>query len=423
MKFNRRNFLTITGGSLSSLFLSGLTPGLRTFARADELNSNNPDHFFVLVRIEGGADVILGLDPKVPKQGLTEEDVFIGYSPDKIFKSGNLLLGPACSPLYPFAKDLLVVNGIFMTEGDLGHDSKFLASGTLERNIPSYPFNLAQAFQGGDTFGVLTSGTSGDGNTNGIPQAQLSDLAQGRITENRGVYKTISDWSEIHDPEKVGISKLMSGVLKSGKIGPNFQQYFEKAQGNNSEYRALAAAFATGGAKQAEISLGFVSELDSHFDHLVRHLPAQTNVWNRVADLFSVFKKAEYKDGSLFDHTTFMVVTDMSRTPALNAQKGKDHNGATNSILMAGKGIAGEKTIGGSIIIPKRLSKTPMPLAVHRGAPFDFETGQVAQTMDRAREYLKPENIARTMAVLFDNPARMLVDKNAKPVPSMIKGS
>ena len=142
-------------------------------------------------------------------------------------------------------------------------------------------------------------------------------------------------------------------------------------------------------------------------------------IWTDVADLFSLFKKVPYKEGSLFDYTTFMVSCEFSRTPALNAAKGKDHNPMTNSILLAGKNIQGGKTVGKSRIIPKIKSKTGNP--EHYAWPFNFKEGKLAEGPENA-SFFYPENVVRSIGKVFKDPVGFTpVSEAVPPIPGIAK--
>lgn len=106
------------------------------------------------------------------------------------------------------------------------------------------------------------------------------------------------------------------------------------------------------------------------------------------------------------DYTTFMVVTEFSRTPYLNGAKGKDHNPDTNSVLIAGKGVVGGKTFGASKVIPAKKSLTGA--ALHIATAYDSRTGLPAEGPHGAK-FIFPENVIKTVADLFLKPKNLSV--------------
>jgi hypothetical protein len=69
-----------------------------------------------------------------------------------------------------------------------------------------------------------------------------------------------------------------------------------------------------------------------------------------------------------------LVTSEMSRTPALNMANGKDHNEQTTSFLLAGGGLRGGRTIGGSRLISRAQNQSV--LSAHLSRPFDFAAGR-----------------------------------------------
>jgi uncharacterized protein (DUF1501 family) len=164
----------------------------------------------------------------------------------------------------------------------------------------------------------------------------------------------------------------------------------------------MAAAFMTEVAFYAQAEIFF--NLDTHASHPGNHLKEQTKAWTKVDEIFSFFKTVPYGPGSLFDQTTFMVVSEFSRTPALNGANGKDHNPLTNSVLLAGRGIKGGRTVGASRLVT--AAQSPTGSSYHIAYPIDFATCQVQYQRTPAAQMIFPEHIAQTVATL------MGVDKN-----------
>ncbi len=86
----------------------------------------------------------------------------------------------------------------------------------------------------------------------------------------------------------------------------------------------------------------------------------------------------------ILDRTAVAVVSEMTRTPAINAALGKDHWGHTSAMLI-GPGFRGDAMIGGT---DDRLESLPV----------DYATGQV----DPAGAYHKYENFAAGILEAFD---------------------
>ncbi|MEQ1875719.1 MAG: DUF1501 domain-containing protein [Bdellovibrionia bacterium] len=408
MKINRRTFVAGTAGVISQV----LIPRYNLFAQAP---GQANDDFFVLIRVQGGMDVTLGLDPQV-HLGTDQTDIFIEYSADQIFVQDTLKLAPAASPLIPYAKNLATINGVFMSTSDLGHQegNRYSASGSARTTSMTLAQGLGFGL-GTGPYGVLVSGATET--TSATVVSRLDDVLNNRVSES-ATSAEVETFAERNDGKSAFTSAQKAFITASG-VGLSVQQALEqfRREGTLAERHAMAAAFATGAARQAEI---FISNfgLDSHQNHEGNHLGAQRQIWTSVADIFRTFTATPYKQGSLFDRTTFMVVGEFSRTPALNASRGKDHNNYTNSVLLAGRGINGAKSFGSSMVVGR--NKGPNGASLHMAAPVDFVTGLRAKTRAGA-DLVRPENIARTISELFGNPVGLDVLSKTKIIPGVIK--
>ena len=187
-------------------------------------------------------------------------------------------------------------------------------------------------------------------------------------------------------------------------------------------FASVASCFAGGLAMSAAIDIAKyidLNNLDSHINHEKYHMRSQTQAWDYVSQFFNIFKSVPYHQKSLFDFTTFLVVTEFSRTPFLNLLKGKDHNPYTNSILFAGKGVNGNQTIGKSIVWSKR--QTSKENSIHTGLPINFKTGEVIQALTPDCNMIAPENVARTLLEIFKSTQIPDVLRKFQPVPNVQK--
>lgn len=89
-------------------------------------------------------------------------------------------------------------------------------------------------------------------------------------------------------------------------------------------------------------------------------------------------------EAGIQDKTLVAVVSEMTRTPAINAAAGKDHWGHTSALLV-GPSVRGSTMLGAT---DDRLESLPV----------DFETGEVAQ----GGAYNKYENFSAGLLELFD---------------------
>lgn len=407
----RRDFLN----HMNQLMLLGFTggiPGLTLFptrVRAAEIQAPLPKRFFVQIRASGGWDVTLGLDPRVHANGSDQNDMFIEYSSEQILAGGGLRFAPACAPLLPYASDIAVINGVFMSDSNLDHPANldYITTGSVQGHAPDLSVEVAHATSVGP-FGVVFNQSLKRAHRTLMPTT----------LNNLNSLKDSVDVSQLQS--LLGAPSLLNSAQKDlVQNAPVRQRLIESLSGladeidnspladNTGSGRSagiLAAAFASRAAFQAKIDL-LGANLDTHSNHPDVHLRAQTQVWAAVANLFRVFKKVELKGpvgeslGSLFDHTTFMVASEFARTPALNAAKGKDHNPLTNSVLLAGAGVNGGRSIGSSVLVTRKESITGS--SRHAGSPIDYATGAVPKSKDEARhenfQFIFPENVASTV--------------------------
>jgi uncharacterized protein (DUF1501 family) len=191
---------------------------------------------------------------------------------------------------------------------------------------------------------------------------------------------------------------------------------------------SIALSFASGIANQAIWNFSDDGgdnpfSLDSHSQHERRHMANQQAVWEKVAETFKLFKSIEFNRSTLFDHTTFMVVTEFSRTPFLNGAKGKDHNPLTNSVLLAGKNIRGNTVLGGSHMIPRKIAASG--IAQHISSPISYTDGQIIRSSQAATKdvgLIYPENIARTIAKVFGDPPKFSsTPMSTRVLPGIVK--
>jgi hypothetical protein len=404
LKLHRRHFLKSAG--LLSLYGSGLIPTL-SLQQAFAMDSSSLPHFFVLIQVPNGWDVTLGLDPKDHSDGSDQRDIFIEYQPDQILKSGGISLAPSAQALLPHAQDLLIINGIEMRR-DAGHETNrdIMSSGYGDGITALFPIELA-ATLGDGPLGVLIDQEISLGQRNTMVTAFSGiDISGSGIGDAMELFR-VDSGSVFADAQRNlidannRIPQLLEAVEKVKKAGINDEKCVK-----------MAAAFLSGSALQASVSLSNLN-LDTHSDHVGVHAANQSRGWNSVAEIFSGFKNIEYANGlSLFDLTTFYVVSEFSRTPYLNGGNGKDHNPHANSVLLAGKGIQGGRQIGKSFVLKK--SESPTGFAQHISRPIDFRTGDIVTQAPESLEPVKlifPEDLSATIGKLFGNPHDFYVGK------------
>lgn len=425
----RRDFV------LKSLITMASSPwinllGARTRAFA---NASDP-HFFVLLMVEGGMDVTLGLDPRLHIKGEGQQDVFLEYRPEQIIQKNGIRLGPAAKSLESFSQDILIVNGINMRR-DAGHlalqEYLFTGNGAGTEGYLSAKLGYHRLFR--DPIDVLTSGYSfNSGNLPLTTMSLNSTMQDSKSTDKISLFDkefyiedgTFGGMVETSEYINQKIQKIQTQLKENSKSDitkesiENFVAHLFK--------EGLSSCF----SMELKTSGGMGFQLDTHSNHAGQegkpgtHWTQQELVWNRVSEIFSTFKSTEFRGASLFDYTTFMVGSEFSRSPFLNAANGKDHNPFTNSVLLAGKNIQGGKAIGSSHVITRK--KSPTGNAIHIGSVLNYKSGQEipygTSIKDKYEGLIFPENLASSVLSAFASSASPKLQKpEALVIPGLIK--
>lgn len=423
---NRRHFLKKSAiGLCPKMFpiLGSILKVSHSFA-----NTKTP-HFFLQLKVQGGMDVTLGLDPKTHHNGLTQKDIFLEYRAEDIYKSGGISLGPSALPLVKHVNDITIINGINMKR-DADHISltDYINSGNGNGNTATLPVEIG-ALNGTGPLGVLIDHSINSGSRN-IVMSSTNDILNSQAGDMDAI--NLLSYYDFNNLEKSSLNKALQGLSKASKplksVMELLDQYKEdQGQIEIDKYLAAALSFSQGLSNQAVLQIMSSSgTLDTHTNHEEKHLLAQKEIWQKVSDIFDLFKSIEFEGKSLFDHTTFMVTTEFSRTPFLNNSKGKDHNPYTNSVLLAGKNISSHQTFGASHIIPGRGRLNSESL--HFSTPMDFETGQLIKNeseLTKSTGMIYPEHVASTIANIYGVSSNFSsVDTNIyKPIPGLFKES
>lgn len=407
---SRRRFLQTLAGSASLGVLSPLLRPLNCLASIAKPIEKN--RFLVMVYVQGGWDVTLLTDPLTHTQFSTkEEDVFIEYREDQILRGPNgIAFGPAAKPLAPFINDLVFVNGLVMRR-DTGHQA---LRDTMKRGHSDPSGDLLVEWAASQTplpMGIMADGDVSIG-SEPVRMAKPEDV----LTDSNGPYvQLISEGFEspfgLISQAQAGYRDLMR--IRREVFSSKFAEH--KNRGSSLEQRPkfeiVAEALSRSLARGAMIDLNGSGggSLDTHIQHVGRHLNMLTSQIQAVADLLKIFKATPMTDGSndsLFDRTTFQIFSEFSRTPYLNASKGKDHNIYTNSVIYAGGGLRGGRSVGGSRILKNGDPDTGRSL--HLARALDYKTGELVQKKTATTALIYPENIAATTLRLLGAPDSLL---------------
>lgn len=419
MNTSRRSFLN----SALSLSAFGALQNLRPGIAWAESSENQDDSFFVLIRIDGGWDVTLGLDPWLFSKRPRETDMFIEYRHDELIQADSMVLGPAAKALAPYANDFMVINGVLMSEFDNGHIAamNYISTGNGQGKAPDLPVEVALSTKMAP-YGIVTSWGLNLANRRAT-YTRANDIHNSRLKPDPA-----ESLKSIRHDNRTPLERAIDGVVNSQQITQDLRKALDQlapiSGGNDTDLlneKVIAASFLSGASRQSITTFFPNPFIDTHASHEGNHLMGLKQSFTYLANVFSLFKSLPYgtRGESLFDRTTFMVVSEFARTPALNGAQGKDHNPMTNSVLLAGKGIRTNQVVNKSLLIEAERSKYGS--SYHMASPFDFATGLPATGRDGA-DFIYPENVALTVAMACgcDLSKFKSVPKHMKPVTGVL---
>lgn len=386
---NRRVFLK----NSSLLSLGTLLPQLSWS------NESLLPHYVVMVEIEGGWDTTLSMDPWVKTERPEESEIFIEYRADELLPFQDGFVGPALKPLQDYFSQMTILNGVFLNSTDLGHPLlRYSLTGHGQGELATFPVEMNYQTKI-ENLGTLFNNSLYLANRD-VMQMQLSSLSSGNLGSSFPLELSVKSQSPI-EQVKAQLQKMKSKINE-------FNQAVKNINGSQPARpsQAVALAFKLGLTQTASIGVdqlpgsngqtGFI-DLDTHSQHENQHLNALTEGFSRVKILLDDLKSQEVPNSnglSVLDRTTVVIVSDFTRTPALNTSNGKDHNPQTNSMIVMGPGLAQGKIIGSSRLISRKDSPISVPVLVAN--PLDKNTQQPV----RRREdvfMLRPEHVFKTI--------------------------
>lgn len=356
-------------------------------------------HYVILLDLDGGWDTTLSMDPWTENVRPDSSEIFIEYRQDELLPFQNRFVGPALKPLQDYFSKMNILNGVFLNSTDLGHPllrynqtghgQGELASFAAEWNFQSQMENL----------GTIFNNATYLANRN-VMQVDVGGLSSGSFGSSFPLELSVKSLSPIE--------QVKSQLLKMRSRIETFNQEVTR-QNSVQQIRAgqvLATAFKLGLSQTASLSVDSLPstnsqnssiDLDTHSQHETQHKNSLLEGFSRIKVLFDDLKSQEAPGTggqSVLDRTTVLIVSDFTRTPALNTSGGKDHNPQTNSMIVMGPGLTQGKMIGGSRLISRKNSLTSVPLLVAN--PLDITT----QLPVRRREdvfMLRPEHVFKTI--------------------------
>jgi hypothetical protein len=362
----------------------------RSFAA--ELQGAKPQ-FFILVRVDGGWDTSLSMEPWTTAVRPDEKDFFLEYRPEELLAFGNSFVGPALKPLQDHFNRMTLFNGVFMTATDGGHESAglYAMTGNGQGDLAILPLELdGRAYK--SQFGTLADKSPYAGQTSKAVWDLKGIVSNGSI----GGAELLFDMGD----RATELSNARGAILGNTKRLALFDAYLKQTP-QRTESSVIAAAFRAGLTSSA--FLGASGEnLDTHSSHEKTHLTELTKTFDGVKTLLDTLRNSPGVDAdgnvvetnTLLDQTTIMIVSEFTRTPALNGSKGKDHNPQSNSAIVIGPGFKNE-IIGASNLVTRAQSKTGTPYLA--GLPLDLTTQQAVRRREDSF-IMRPDNVVATVA-------------------------
>lgn len=393
----RRDFINLSLSSVGTLGLSSLFPLHKVLALSAQ---DFLKHQVIMIRIPGGWDTSLCMDPWTADQRLPESEYFIEYRKDQLLKIGERFFGPSMAPLKDYLPRATVINGLFLSRRDNGHDAAtlYVETGNGEGHLGSFGIEL-EGIALNSAMGLMinTNVTMGHRMTSVWDANRV--LANGKVSPADTIFND--------EPGGSFIDLAKNALINNGDRIAKFNSLLAEdvKKGGLKIHSVIAAGFSAGLTQSAAI--GIPKFLDTHSNHPQSHNETLTSAFEDVKALLDSLRATpSFYDTqkSLLDSTTVIVTSEFTRTPALNASLGKDHNPQCNSMLIFSP-LLKAATVGASHIVTQSKSSTGRPLLA--STPLHRKTFMPME--ERPDTFLlRPENIYGTLLTAMGvNPAKI----------------
>jgi len=428
--------------------------GSLAFAQGARSAPSADDRYYIFCYFSGGWDILLGLDPRDPRDygedrlrvTLTQPayDQLAGVGRDIIHASTGVSFGPHIGRLLRYADRLAVVRGMSMDT--LSHSSgrrRFLTgkapSGLQARGSSANTWLAAQlgaeepipnlsirveSFNDGalPTFADALAVTNSDDLIRTLSPAEpsLPPLVSRQIQASLQDAASCAEAQRSAFWRSAELARQKALEMTRGDFAQRFDlrrpEFAELRQrhaitnlNDSVELRGALAVQALCSGMSRCVSVEVTNGLDTHFDNWSTEQGARQeqgfDVVSRIAD--DLASREYYNTGrSWLDQTVIVGFSEFSRTPLLNDNGGRDH-ALTNASFLLGAQINGGHVIGSS----SQLGMQPMAV--------NLQTGQ-AVSDPSAGEVVRPEHILQTLyAEVGIQEAD--VDLRVPPLPTLLR--
>lgn len=441
---SRRNFLKSIGAS--SLMFSGLS-SLPLSVLAQQAAAKKTKTNFVVFRVIGGMDSLLGLHPWLDYSTLSEEELFLTYNPmTEVLKNVNgtqISLGPSAVNLKNFAKDMVIVRGVVMGASDIGHPAAIhhISTGKTALTAAHGSSIISESLTGQEKFFITNSvvqkgpkDTYSTILTNSLNGVNFNQLPSDNFAGLFSVYKQQDN----------SLGNFLRFLSQRGKLGL-FQKVVEESQAQSQTaaqdgYNQAAnvattvnpenfvlASFASEFSQVAQVDLIDESKnIDTHGAHH-SHKEYQKARWDRIATFMENLKRY-----NLWDNTVVMVVSEFNRSPGKNSTSGKDHNVNDNAVALFGGGLNGGRVYGDHQLHTSQATHTT---SLWTGSYLNYKKGNVENistlktamgSSDRLPKHIdliRPENVWASVLNYFDPTSVSQIGNDMNLIPGIFKGS
>ncbi|PRQ09892.1 DUF1501 domain-containing protein [Enhygromyxa salina] len=381
---NRRDFFKLAGLAGLTLIPGSSAATLGGVAGQPQTPRAYAGTFWIFVNAGGGWDPTSMCDPK-GRANEMEVDPMNMYLSGDILSAGNISYAPVGyndTFFQKYYQDLLIINGLDMQTN--GHDSgsRHVWSGRLIEGFPSIAALVAAnsgpelpmsylSFGGYDETAGLVARTR-SGNVNALGRIAYPDrfdpnnaddrfhsVKAGELIQSaRDGRRTTQELTATLPAEQIAMNQMFTATDGANEL-KLLQQYLPAELANDNQLRRQAqvalAAYRAGISIAVNLNVG---GFDTHGDHDNQHIPRLASLLEGVD---AIWQEAEAQQ--VADNVVVVVGSDFGRTPGYNPNNGKDH-WSVSSMMLMGKGIKGNRVVGGSTDRHQPLKVDPNSLAL-----------------------------------------------------------